>query len=113
VAPDPFIEKVLSGHGPSIQREMAQYYINCDRTATNPLYPRLQSGLRASDALVTGLAQINSLVMNLPYDVRTDELVATVNLTGRIFNGLEQKLSCPGIHRNYQGALHGICDLGL
>ncbi|XP_059472473.1 protein tweety isoform X3 [Neocloeon triangulifer] len=113
VAPDPFVEKVLSGQGPSIQREMAHYYIQCDRTATNPLYPRLQSGLRASEALVSGLTQINNLVLNLPYNVRTDELVWTVNLTKHIFNKLEQQLSCQGINRNYQGAIHGICDLGL
>ncbi|XP_065340830.1 protein tweety isoform X1 [Cloeon dipterum] len=113
VAPDPFVEKVLSGQGPSIHREMAHYYIQCDRTATNPLYPRLQTGIRASDDLVSGMSQLNNLIYNLPYVVRPDELVASVNLTKKIFNQLEQKLSCQSINRNYQGAIHGICDLGL
>jgi hypothetical protein len=114
VNPDQFVEREVSGNnGASIQRELAQYYVRCDGVVNNPLGGRLNNGQRAVDALVAGLSRASTLLPMLSPDLHTDDLLAAVNLTERLLSGLEVKLSCHSMHRHYQHALHGICDLSL
>lgn len=115
VNPDQFVEReVSSGSGaPSIQRELAQYYVRCDGAMSNPMGPRLAAGQRAVDNLVAGLSRAATLLPALSPELRIDDLVAAVNVTDRLLGGLEAKLNCHNLHRHYQHALHGVCDLSL
>lgn len=113
VNPDQFVEREVSGNAPSIQRELAHYYVRCDGAVSNPLGPRLAAGQRAVDGLVGGLSRAAKLLPLLTRDLRMDDLVSSVNVTERLLSGLETKLSCHTLNRHYQHALHGICDLSL
>ncbi|KAF4521188.1 hypothetical protein B566_EDAN010650 [Ephemera danica] len=113
VNPDQFVEREVSGNALSIQRELAHYYVRCDGAVSNPLGPRLSNGQRAVDGLVAGLSRAATLLPSLSHDLRIDDLVSAVNVSERLLSGLEAKLSCHSLHRHYQHALHGVCDLSL